>query len=289
VGILGNFARENQSVRRCYGGGAVSLSRGNLSTNRKSLWWHFIVRDGESTARATVGKPHGYYPSASWRMPRVAGAVLGFASMGLDATGAAAQGVAISGSATIGLDADAIGNLVVSAVGTATIGLDATGSISGVANASGTATIGLDGTASAGGIGYASGTATIGLDGYAECYGIGYCSGTTEEIDALSPEGLAAALWGSLAASYNVAGTMGSKLNAAGSAGDPWGTALPGSYLPGTAGDFLGNCVPDVWRRLGLGDPQTTSRAGTVTTITDGTLTMTVTENPDGSVVVERT
>lgn len=38
----------------------------------------------------------------------------------------------------------------------------------------------------------------------------------------LSPEGLASAVWGSMASAYNDSGTMGEKLNGAGSAGNPW-------------------------------------------------------------------
>ena len=55
----------------------------------------------------------------------------------------------------------------------------------------------------------------------------------------LSPENLAAAVWNTIAASFNTAGTMGAKLNAASAAGDPWGAALPGSYLSTEAGGIL--------------------------------------------------
>lgn len=55
----------------------------------------------------------------------------------------------------------------------------------------------------------------------------------------LSPESLAAAVWNSIAASFNTAGTMGNKMNSAASAGDPWATALPGSYLSTEAGGIL--------------------------------------------------
>jgi hypothetical protein len=37
------------------------------------------------------------------------------------------------------------------------------------------------------------------------------------------------------------AGTTGAALNGAGSAGDPWGTALPGAYGAGTAGKIVGD------------------------------------------------
>lgn len=42
-------------------------------------------------------------------------------------------------------------------------------------------------------------------------------------------------------ASHQTAGTAGKKLDDAGSAGDPWGTALPGSYGAGTAGKIVGD------------------------------------------------
>jgi hypothetical protein len=45
------------------------------------------------------------------------------------------------------------------------------------------------------------------------------------------------------ASSHDTASTIGAKINAAGSAGDPWSTALPGSYGAGTAGNILGNIV----------------------------------------------
>lgn len=62
----------------------------------------------------------------------------------------------------------------------------------------------------------------------------------------LSPESLAASVWNSLAANFNDPGTMGEKLNDAGTAGDPWATALPGAYGAGTAGERLGNVAADV-------------------------------------------
>ena len=40
-----------------------------------------------------------------------------------------------------------------------------------------------------------------------------------------------------------VPGSMGDKINAAASAGDPWATVLPGTYGIGTAGDLIGNNV----------------------------------------------
>ncbi len=49
------------------------------------------------------------------------------------------------------------------------------------------------------------------------------------------------AVWDVTLASHVSAGTTGFALNAASSAGDPWATALPGSYGAGTAGKIVGD------------------------------------------------
>lgn len=88
----------------------------------------------------------------------------------------------------------------------------------------------------------------------------------------LSPESLAAAVWGALATAINEPGTAGAALLAAGSAGDPWTTPLPGSYATGSAGALVGALfnglttaqatqLLEVFQRLGLDSsaPMTTS------------------------------
>ena len=47
--------------------------------------------------------------------------------------------------------------------------------------------------------------------------------------------------WDIVLASHLTAGSTGAELNSAGSAGDPWGTVLPGAYGAGSAGNILGN------------------------------------------------
>jgi hypothetical protein len=48
-------------------------------------------------------------------------------------------------------------------------------------------------------------------------------------------------VWDEAIADHLGAGSTGAALNGAGSAGDPWTTALPGAYGAGTAGNILGN------------------------------------------------
>jgi len=54
-----------------------------------------------------------------------------------------------------------------------------------------------------------------------------------------SVQDLVDGVWNALASSYNTSGTMGQKLNAAGTAGDPWTTDLSSYTTPGTAGKVL--------------------------------------------------
>ncbi len=72
---------------------------------------------------------------------------------------------------------------------------------------------------------------------------IGNLAGDITPFAPLSPQSLAGAVWEALSADYNATGTMGNKLNSAASAGDPWSTALPGSYAAGEAGYILGSQV----------------------------------------------
>lgn len=51
---------------------------------------------------------------------------------------------------------------------------------------------------------------------------------------------IAGAVWDVTLSSHLTAGSTGAALNAAGSAGDPWQTALPGAYMAGQAGFILG-------------------------------------------------
>lgn len=97
---------------------------------------------------------------------------------------------------------------------------------------------------------------------------------------------------GATASSWNTAGTIGNKINAAASAGDPWSTALPGAYGAGSAGNIVGNNLnAAITSRMATYTQPTgflaaTFPSGTIastTNITAGTIT-TVSGNVSGSV-----
>jgi hypothetical protein len=54
---------------------------------------------------------------------------------------------------------------------------------------------------------------------------------------------IAAAVWDLATSGHTTSGTFGAAMVAAGGAGDPWSTLLPGSYGAGTAGFIIGNRI----------------------------------------------
>lgn len=79
-----------------------------------------------------------------------------------------------------------------------------------------------------------SGTLTADLKGNADLSAHIYVNSGTA-----STQELVSAIWSALAADYNESGTMGQKLNGAGSAGDPWTTDLSAYNTADTAGLIL--------------------------------------------------
>ena len=120
-------------------------------------------------------------------------------------------------------------------------------------------------------------------------YGTASLAADISSSSTLSPENLAAAVWNSIAASFNVAGTMGAKMNSAASAGDPWATALPGSYLSTEAGGILAqiqSLVDELHKIQGLdaANPMTV----TPTSRTSGSIDLTISGDGETETIVTR-
>lgn len=73
---------------------------------------------------------------------------------------------------------------------------------------------------------------------------------TASGLDATAGAEIADAVWDEAIAGHLGAGSTGAALNAAGSAGDPWTTPLPGAYGAGTAGYIIGTNVDFVLSSL---------------------------------------
>jgi len=87
----------------------------------------------------------------------------------------------------------------------------------------------------------ATGFSTLDAAGVRTAVGLASANLDTQ-LDALPTAGENAdAVWDEPLAGHLAAGSTGEALNAAGAAGDPWTTVLPGAYGAGSAGNILGN------------------------------------------------
>lgn len=189
------------------------------------------------------GVPSAYAAPYAWTLPPHSGGIgsnVGLQGVGAF-TGSGALGVNIEStivgtgtisSANLGLILSAvatlsgIGGLSASVVGA----LNASATLAGQGNLTGSL------GALAGAVATLSGTGAFSSDitakGHitADIY-VNQSTATVNEI--------VSAVWSAVASEYNASGTMGQKLNGAGSAGDPWGTDLDSYTTPGTAGALM--------------------------------------------------
>jgi hypothetical protein len=161
------------------------------------------------------------------------------------ATGTLIIGSLIDGTVALVIDASAVGIMSLGGAGEAVITVTASGAILGNVPAAGSAPIEIGAIVSAVALGWLAGAGPIEIDATLDPYAAGWLAGTTAEAG-LTPTGIANAVWNAIAASLNASGSMGEKMNAAGAAGDPWLTELPGAYAAGSAGDIIGNQIPAI-------------------------------------------
>ncbi len=78
--------------------------------------------------------------------------------------------------------------------------------------------------------------------------GTAWASGavTSGVLAASATTAIAGAVWDLGTSGHTNSGSFGAAMVAAGSAGDPWATSLPGSYGAGTAGHLIGTAIPDI-------------------------------------------
>lgn len=197
MGILGNFSRVNLGATRYVGGNALAMTRGNLSTNRRGLWLNYLRRDGAAAILPLVGKPHGYYPPACWRLPIIAGAMTAASEVVIDAMADGAMGMGLQAAATLSVDAEAVGGLIAGGVATAVIDVSGSAAVTATVSTTASAIIDVSATAQAGAMAWGVASATLTISGTANPLGLGWCKASTEygTGDVLTAEQVAAAVW----------------------------------------------------------------------------------------------
>lgn len=238
--LLGNYNVFNSSPGRAIGGPTdPSKWYGGGSVN--NFYAGTAEVSGETDKSAF---PNGYAPPYAWIIPPKPGGLASvneisgvgaFSITSLSLGKACASTIAGTGTLTppsmsllVQLAAALLGSCSMSATLQASLSLASSlagsGDLTGALGAIAFCVSNLTGTGSA--TGALRGTASLEAD--------------IQPFTELSPESLAASVWSALATAFNESGTMGEKLNGAGSAGDPWTTALPGAYADGTAGKIIG-------------------------------------------------
>jgi hypothetical protein len=285
-----------------YGGvvGATLMDGGNrmsqsANTRNEAAYFNQALH---FNSRAST--PDGARHPIAWVMPRVAGGLA--ARNTIIGSGAAAANVqsgynieaTLSGaggiSGSIGLIVSIAATLVASG-GISSASVDALASMVASLTGSGDITATAAGLADLGAVITGSGSVNASNTALADI------AATIRGYGDLTPEGIRDAVWAAAQSLINIPGSAGAALLAAGSAGDPWSTALPGSYPAGTAGAILSAIINgltpaqqaqllDVWQRLGLdpANPQVTTDA----TIVAGGVSQTITESPGPTITVTR-
>jgi hypothetical protein len=210
---------------------------------------------GDATMSKGSSVPNGYRPPYCWELamnPVYGGSstTVGDLSVyfGLDGEGSLGNPNLAAGMALIaslsgeGAVSNATGSLIVSIaitiLGSGGLTASLAGKLDAIVSMAGSGDI-------TGAIGAISGM-TVTMEGIGEIDGstlltaIGYMVATiyVNQSEATVNE-LVDGVWEALAADHNNSGTMGQKLNGAGSAGDPWGTDLTAYTTEGTAGKKL--------------------------------------------------
>lgn len=238
--LLNNYSVLNSNPGREIGGGSLFSM---FTYCKASTWRNFyvgghVITDQTEKASFQYGYTHPY----AWVLAPVAGGVGSFNRMILDIEPNLSVASGLNGGANIlfGIDIDnAEAGLIVSAAANLLLSLSTSATISGKLEAAAALGISANVTGALTALASAVADMTFGLTVTGSQTAIGNVSADITSLTTLSPENLAAAVWNSVAAAFNTAGTMGNKLNSAASAGDPWGTALPGSYLSTEAGGIL--------------------------------------------------
>lgn len=207
--LLGNHSVINKSPAKFFAWTSSSNVRSNFSTNGslRGIYSNETIPD-------QWWLPVGYN---GWMLPQRAWYVVGFSENQITTTGNAVMGVNWDGQIDITFIATADLSLVVSATGECTISITGTGDAVWALYAIGSCNIDVSTIWTLGAIVFGNGQSSITINATANISALGFMTGTMSPFTELSPQGLAQAIWNSIASEYDNPSTMGSKLNTASS------------------------------------------------------------------------
>lgn len=231
--LIGNYSVLGKTPGRWIGGGLIGQGMNRGDYNKTSMARGvFNATDWEPKS----GVPDGCRPPYAWVMPQIAGglsarnSVVGVGSISTTALAVRLAQAALTGSGEL----TAVGSLIVSLIAAITGAgeisdadlkafLQATADLAGSGDVSDADLAGLGELLAALTASGTAGGST--LTGTGELTADLVVTGT-----GLTTGNVGAAVWAALAASNNEAGTMGEKLNDAGSASNPWTEVIESGY-----------------------------------------------------------
>lgn len=227
--LIGRYSVLAKDPGRSIGGGAIGLGMNRGDFNKTSQSRARFTHDG---ADPRDGVPAGYPPGYTWVMPQDAGTMS--ARNTIVGTGTLAADLASGINLLADLDGQGALALDLALVISLAADLDGSGSVSAALDAIAALTAALSGdgslTAALEALAFMdaalTGTGTLTAAGT----GLLHMSADIQPFTELSPTSLANAVWEALTTEHDFAGTMGEKLNDAGSAGNPWATVIEGTY-----------------------------------------------------------
>jgi len=235
--LLGNRVRLSSMNPMKQLGAASAGSQLQSSQTDAGSRRNIFYSEAGSNPGASV--PNGYYPPYTWVLAPNSGSIkiylTGDASLSVNAVPTVSGVVSQTGVATLTQNAGLIVSATLAMNAAATLSVIAAGIASGSISMTGTASLNILGS----GIAFGSVSMTAAAALSVTTLGIGSMTVDMQPYTELSPESLASAVWAAIAVDNNDVGSMGEKLNDAGSSGNPWSTTLDNTYAPGTAGYIL--------------------------------------------------
>ena len=231
---------------RLTGGGIVAGSRAMWG---RSELKNMYVSEGITDKKAAI--PNGHLAPSAWLLPQEPGGMASHneAVATLTAIATASQGINIIGSASMSITASGTGAAIAAAEGAAAMSMTASGTPTGVFNASGSASMSMSAAATPTGVATITGSASMSLSASLETGAIAHLQSQPISQE-LTVDQIVTGVWSAPAAANNNTGTMGEKLNDAGSAGNPWASLTASNNDPGTFGALIQDIPADVKTEL---------------------------------------
>lgn len=230
--LLGNYSALSKHPGRDIGGGSIGLGMNRKDYNKTSMARGIF---NYTSWQKKSGIPDGYRPPYCWVIPQYDGALaarnnlVGLGSVSASVAGGLNAAAALTGSGTISAATlQLIVSLVASLTGSGTVSAsDLRAYLNAVASLSGSGSLAASSSAIA--WLYAA-TDGVGSFSSAVASALGELSATILSYGELTPEGLRDAVWNAIAANFDVPGSMGEKMNDAGSASNPWTEVIESGF-----------------------------------------------------------